>query len=123
VERISWLIIRSRAVQRRPQAPTGGIVPVITVSPAVFSAVQIIGPIFFAILIGLIVTGIARSVVKSTRRVRTGRMIISAIVGAYVVGYIGDLMGPQNLGLLFDVLGAVLAIAGLTVRRRGFVRF
>ena len=97
--------------------------PVITVSPAVFSAVQIIGPIFFAVLIGLIVTAIARSVVKSTRRVRTGRMIISAIVGAYVVGYIGDLMGMQNIGLLFDILGAVLAIAGLTVRRRGFVRF
>jgi uncharacterized membrane protein YeaQ/YmgE (transglycosylase-associated protein family) len=98
-------------------------VPVITVNPAVFSAVQIIGPIFFAILIGLIVAAIARSVVKSTRRVRTGRMIISAIVGAYVVGYIGDLMGAQNIGLLFDVLGAVLAIAALTVRRPGFVRF
>jgi uncharacterized membrane protein YeaQ/YmgE (transglycosylase-associated protein family) len=98
-------------------------VPVITVSPAVFSAIQIIGPVFFAILTGLIVTAIARSVVKSTRRVRTGRMIISAVVGAYVAGYIGELMGAQNIGLLFDVLGAVLAIAALTVRRRGFVRF
>lgn len=97
--------------------------PVITVSPAVFSAVQIIGPIVFAILIGVIVTAIARSVVKSTRRVRTGRMIISAIVGAYVVGYIGGLMGAQNIWPLFGVLGAVLAIAAMTVRRRRFVRF
>lgn len=99
--------------------------PVVIVNPAVFSAIQIVGPIFFAIVIGLIVTALARSLVKSTRRVSAWRMIISAIVGAYVVGYIGDLLlGVQNFGLLFDVLGAVLAVVALTARRlRRFVRY
>jgi hypothetical protein len=50
----------------------GGTMPVTTVDTAVLTAIHIIVPVFFAISSGLIVTAIARRLVKCTRRVQAG---------------------------------------------------
>jgi len=81
-------------------------------------AFLIIAPIVFSIVIGLVVGVLAGFIVKRTRRIPMWQMIVSSIVGANVVFFIGFNFLGITYGLALIVVGAVVGAAAVPAIRR-----
>jgi NhaP-type Na+/H+ or K+/H+ antiporter len=81
-------------------------------------AFLIIVPAVFSILLGLAVGLLAGLIAKRTRRIPIWQMIISSIVGAYVVFFIGFNIVGVTYALALIVVGAVVGAAAVPAIRR-----
>jgi uncharacterized membrane protein YeaQ/YmgE (transglycosylase-associated protein family) len=81
-------------------------------------AILIILPIIFSILIGLVVGVLAGFIVKRTRRISMWKMIVSSIVGANVVFFIGFNVVGITYGLALIFVGAVVGALAVPAIRR-----